>query len=204
MPTETLATPPAQPSTTVTPETPAAPPPAAPAAAPAAPPSQPPAVAAAPSALDLKLPEGSLLNADDLANVTKYATTHKLSKEQASALLNDQHALAAAVMQRYAEQQQAISNGWRQEVETDKTLGGKNFMATMKYTKAVMDKFAPEGSAFRELLDTTGYGNHPEFLRFVAAIGKAIGEDSTLLRPQATAPEPPKTLAERAFPTNKT
>jgi len=49
--------------------------------------------------------------------------------------------------------------------------------------KLVMDKIAPEGSkleGFKKLVNETGYGNHPEFVRFVEAIGKLMGEDKGL------------------------
>jgi hypothetical protein len=36
----------------------------------------------------------------------------------------------------------------------------------------------PKGSPLRVALNESGFGNHPEMIRLMAKVGKAIGEDS--------------------------
>lgn len=123
------------------------------------------------------MPEGSPLDPSELDKIAAFARGRGLSNEQAQALLDQRHEGAAELSRRQTDQLQQIRSQWEQQVRDDPELGGEQFDATLKRTKLVMDRFAPEGSKMREILNETGYGNHPEFVRFVAAIGKAMSED---------------------------
>jgi hypothetical protein len=103
-----------------------------------------------------------------------------LSNEQAQEVLNQRHEAAAGVTQRQTEMFAAKRTEWETSTWADPELGGSNKDATLANVKLVMDKFAPEGSAFRKELAVTGYGNHPEFVRFVNSIGKAMREDKPI------------------------
>jgi hypothetical protein len=48
----------------------------------------------------------------------------------------------------------------------------------------------------RNALDESGFGNHPELIRLIAKVGKAIGEDSDFVRSDANAAVKPKSDAE--------
>lgn len=154
---------------------PAPAPTSAPAPAPA--PTPAPTPAPAPVKYEIKLPDGSPLDPKDIDKVAAYARERGLSNEQAQAILDQRHEAAAGVTQRQTEQFETIKAGWADKTWADPDLGGTNKDATIANVKLVMDKFAPEGSAFRKELEVTGYGNHPEFVRFVNAIGKAMRED---------------------------
>lgn len=166
------------------PAAPVTPPPAEPPKAdpPAAPPSTPPAAPPAPvvpEKYDLKLGADSALDAKDLEKIAAAAKALGFSQQQAEALLTQQESLTKALVERQQAEIAAIADGWKQAVETDKDLGGANLPATQANIKRAVDKFGrPE---FRAWVDESGLGNHPEFVRFVNAIGKAMAEDSTRL-----------------------
>lgn len=62
-----------------------------------------------------------------------------------------------------------------QAVRADPELGGANFNNTKMYIGKAMDTFgSPE---LREKLKTAGFGNDPDFVRFVAKVGKAFSND---------------------------
>lgn len=159
--------------------------PAAPAPAPAAPAPSPAPAAPAPSpapvpqAYTLKLADGSPLDPSDVDKVAAYARERGLSNEQAQAILDQRHEAAAGITQRQADAFAAKRTEWETQTWGDPELGGTNKDATLANVKLVMDKFAPgDDNPLRKELAVTGYGNHPAFVRFVNAIGKAMREDT--------------------------
>lgn len=67
-----------------------------------------------------------------------------------------------------------MSDGWLKQVKADPELGGRRLKRTLENAQYAMRY----GTAkFRKLLDETGYGNHPEVVRFCARIGAAIRTD---------------------------
>lgn len=155
-----------------------------------------------PEKYELKLSEKSALAASDIEKIATYAKSQKLTQEQAAQLLKHQEELAGGMVQRQQSQRQSETQAWVEQVKADKELGGDHFATTIKNCGVVMDKFAPGADhEFRKLLDETGYGNHPVWIRFVNTIGKAMAEDKPLGTGQAV--ERPKTLAERMYPNLK-
>jgi hypothetical protein len=171
-PAPAAAAPPADPAASTAPA----------AAAPAAPATPP----AAPEKYELKLGENTPLDQSDVDKVAAYARERGLSNEQAQAILDQRHEAATGVTQRQQDMLAAARTKWANDTKGDPEIGGTNFDGTLANVKLVMDKFAPEGSGFRSLLDASGYGNHPEFVRFVNAIGKAMREDKPVTQGAGT------------------
>lgn len=155
-----------------------------------------PAQGAAPETYDLKVPDGSPLDPSEVDKIAAFARSRGLSNEQAQVLLEQRHEGASELSRRQAETLTKYRNEWEQQVRNDPELGGEKFDATLKQTKLVMDRFAPEGSKMREILNETGYGNHPEFVRFVASIGKAMSEDKPFSGAPAGGESAPKSPAD--------
>jgi hypothetical protein len=51
--------------------------------------------------------------------------------------------------------------------------------------------------ALRQLLNETGFGNHPEVIKFFAKVGKAMREDA--FHPPGSPPAPPEQPLENKF-----
>lgn len=62
-----------------------------------------------------------------------------------------------------------------QAVRADPELGGANFNNTKMYIGKAMDQFGTP--QLREKLKAAGFGNDPDFVRFVAKVGKAFSND---------------------------
>lgn len=135
----------------------------------------------APDKYTFELGENSPLTQEDVDKIAAQARTQGLSQEKFAALLKETEATAVALTTREQTRRTQEREGWLNSVKADKELGGNNLTTTLAHTKRAMDKFAPEGSKFREVLNETGFGNHPEFIRVFVQIGKAMSEDSTLL-----------------------
>lgn len=82
---------------------------------------------------------------------------------------------------------------WLEEAKADKEIGGANWDGTIQASARALDHLGfPKGSPLRSALDDSGFGNHPEMVRLMARVGKAIGEDSNFVRSDADAAVKPK------------
>lgn len=134
---------------------------------------------AVPEKYELKFADQSPLDpTEDREKIAAYCKAQGFSNEQAQAFADFVQERAGRLTERQQAFLKSEADRWKTAVETDKDLGGSNFATTVKHIQRVMDRFAPADSEFRKLLNETGYGNHPEFVRFVTAIGKAMAEDS--------------------------
>ncbi len=142
------------------------------------------------AAVDYKfdVPEGVTLNEGDLKQFTEIAKELKLPQDQASKLVG----LAIAREQARAEAFVKQVQTWADEVKADKELGTDESIATAK--KAI-DLGPPE---LKELLNSTGLGNHPVVVRWALSVGKALSEDKFIAGKDGGNAQP-KTLEERLY-----
>lgn len=142
------------------------------------------------AAVDYKfdVPEGVTLDEGDLKQFTEIAKELKLPQEHASKLVG----LAIAREQARAEAFVKQVQTWADEVKADKELGTDESIATAK--KAI-DLGPPE---LKELLNSTGLGNHPVVVRWALSVGKALSEDKFIAGKDGGNAQP-KTLEERLY-----
>lgn len=130
--------------------------------------------AKAPESYQFELPEGFELNGEVAEQFTTWAKDLNLPQDKAQAVA----AMGAQLVQQaQAAQQEAWAAqvaDWRKEVETDKEFGGPALAENLGYAARAIDTFAPE---LREVLDSSGMGNHPVLVKAFIRIGKAISED---------------------------
>lgn len=135
-----------------------------------------------------EVPEGVTLDEGDLAKFTEIAKELKLPQDQASKLVG----LAIAREQARAE---AFTNqvaAWAAEVKADTELGTDEALATAR--KAI-DLGPPE---LKDLLNSTGMGNHPLVVKWCHTVGKALSEDKIVAGKDGGNAQP-KTLEERLY-----
>lgn len=154
------------------------------------------AVPAAPTYEPFALPDGLTIEPDKLNGYTEILGKHSLPQEAGQELLNLYIAERQKdAVQTVAQQHQAFADmrkGWQEGVRTDPEIGGANFHTAMDAVASVRDRFIPQSGPVKEAFDkflvTTGAGDHPEFLRFIARIGAAFREPAP---PPAGARPPP-------------
>lgn len=164
--------------------------------APAADPSE--ALPEEPADLEYKfeLPEGVELDPELGAEFQAFAESKKLSKEEVAGLL----ALREKETQKQRDAFVAEQEKWVADIKADKEIGGDKFDENLAVAKQALATFGTPG--LKDLLNSTGFGNHPEVIKAFVKIGKAVGEDKLVQRDAAT-PAPIETLADRMYPTLK-
>lgn len=130
----------------------------------------------APEKYEFKAPDGMDLDPEAVAAFEPLARELNLTQEAAQKLVDIYASRMSALGS--AQQAQALQQrqGWEESVRSDKELGGHNLDATLAAGKQALNQFGtPE---LVNLLNHTGLGSNPEFVRFCAKVGKAMAEDS--------------------------
>lgn len=89
---------------------------------------------------------------------------------------------------------------WLAKSKADAEFGGVNYDANMGVAKQAMEAYV--SPAFKEFLDQTGLGNHPELIRSFYKVGKDIAEGKLIMGRQAEAAAAGKSPAQRLYPNN--
>lgn len=84
--------------------------------------------------------------------------------------------VAPVIQARQAKALEQVRAEWASDSQSDKEFGGEALSANLDVAKTALDTFGTD--AFKSLLQETGFGNHPEIIRFMYRAGKAISEDN--------------------------
>ena len=129
-----------------------------------------------PEKYELELPKESVLQKEHLEKIESFAKEQGFSQEQAQAQVErDNQLIVEAREEAKAELARLADDVWPKEAKDDKEIGGDNFKESAELAKRVFKRYGSE--KLRDILNDTGYGNHPELLRFAVKIGKSMAED---------------------------
>ena len=95
-----------------------------------------------------------------------------LPQEDAQKVLDK---VAPVIQERQAKMLEQVRADWASESQSDEEFGGEALTENLNVAKQALDAFGTD--AFKSLLQETGFGNHPEIIRFMYRAGKAISED---------------------------
>jgi|688.fasta_scaffold33106_6 hypothetical protein len=148
-------------------------------------------------AYELKVPEGANLDASYLEQTKALAKELGLSQEAAQKLVERDAGLMSSVSERNTAQVREKTEQWAKDAEADKEIGGSNFQSSVTDARTALDKFGtPE---FKNLLNQSGVGNHPELIRLLARVGKAMREDKMVTSSSQPARDQ-KSFADAFYP----
>ena len=137
----------------------------------------------------LKMPEGVEVNQALLEQISPEFKALGLTHKQAQALTDKYVAAIQAEGERKAQSWASTVEGWAKEAQADPEIGGAKWDTTVKASVDVVRRFGND--SFREYLNASGAGNHPEVIRFMAKVAAVIGEDNPV-----TATNPGKKVAQ--------
>ena len=84
--------------------------------------------------------------------------------------------VAPVIQAKQAKVLEQVKVDWANDSQADKEFGGENLAENLEIAKKSLDAFGSD--SLKSLLHETGFGNHPEIIRFMYKAGKAISEDS--------------------------
>ena len=148
---------------------------------------------AAPETYTFTAPEGIELDGSAVEQFSALAKELKLSGPDAQRVAD----IGAAMIRRQAEQQVATVKGWISESKADKEFGGDAFNTNISVARKAIDTFGSE--KLKEAMESSGLGNHPEFIRFAFKVGKAISE-GTFVKSGASGGSHPADAAKQLYP----
>tara|TARA_Y100000593_G_scaffold93525_1_gene188692 strand:+ start:1674 stop:2210 length:537 start_codon:yes stop_codon:yes gene_type:complete len=159
----------------------------------------------APETYDFKspegLPEGAEIDKQILDTYSEAARELNLPQDQAQKMLDK---VMPKLHERGLEEQERQRNEWAKESKADPEFGGDNLDENLGIAKKAIEQFGSEG--LRDLLDSsTGLGNHPELIRFMVGVGKALSEDRFVGSSQGQSVDPNDDAAQarRLYPSSK-
>lgn len=146
---------------------------------------------AVPGSYDLKMPDGVALDQAAADEFTAIAKELKLDQATAQKFAD----VGAKMAQRQADNHAKLVESWTESVKTDKDIGGDKLAENLGVARKALETFGtPE---LRDVLNATGFGNHPAVIKAFYKIGQAISEDRFVT---GGAKGPETDMAKRMFP----
>jgi hypothetical protein len=130
--------------------------------------------AGAPEKYELTLSEQSPLPAARIDEIAAEAKELGLSNDDAQKLLAREEKAVADDRAREAARVASLKSTWIEEVKNDPEMGGENANKTAELSSRFVEKHA--SPKLKAILDSTGMGNFPEFVRLMAKGGALMGE----------------------------
>lgn len=124
---------------------------------------------------EVTLPEGYEIEPVIMDEFKQVARSLNLTREQAQNLVSLQSKLTEQTAQTQAQIYAQGIQKWAEVARADREIGGVEFDRNVAVARKAIQTF---GS--RDLIDfvnTSGVGNHPELIRMLVRVGKAMGED---------------------------
>lgn len=148
---------------------------------------------------DFTLPEGMELDANVMEQAGPLFKELGLDQAGAQKAVDFYANLVQEGVRSQTDQASQMRNDWVDQSKTDKEFGGDNFEQSISVAQTAINKFGtPE---LKQLLETTGVGNHPEVIRLMWNVGKLIQED--IPGGNAGSPTEKKDRVSIMYPTEK-
>lgn len=133
-----------------------------------------------PAELEIKLPEGLDAKSEDATATVKavreLAKISGLDAKQTQAVA-DAYFKATEAQRQSAAAMTAENKAWQDQVRADKEIGGAKLEQSLSVARGVLTKY-PAGAEVAQLLEKSGLGNHPAFVKLFFQIGSSLSEDS--------------------------
>ena len=159
-----------------------------------------PLKAGAPEVYEFKAAEGQTFDPEFVKSYSEVARELNLTQEAAQTMIDK---VGPVLAQQQAAQIAQVRNDWAEASKVDAEFGGTKFNENLAIAKQSLDKFAtPE---FKQMLDDTGLGNHPEWIRYCYRVSKAFSPDNFEggHKEGGAAPNDFNSMASRLYPGQK-
>ncbi|WP_259556278.1 hypothetical protein [Vibrio harveyi] len=142
----------------------------------------------APEKYDLSLPEGMELDEEAFEKFEPLFREMNMTNEQASKFASafGEHVggLVESTQNKIVEdlhtKWNSVNQEWQDSIMSDEEFGGAKVKENLNIAKSVIDRFGGEKEEIEKIrgaLNETGAGNHPEVMRLLYRVGKAMQDD---------------------------
>lgn len=124
-----------------------------------------------------QLPDGAEADPQLTESFSGIAKKLGLSQKAAQELVNYKTELDNKTVENWVSHKEEL----RKQAKADPVIGGANYDAAVQAgRKSIAGFMGNDAQAFRQMLNHYGVGAHPLMIRYMAAVGKAMGETSTV------------------------
>lgn len=104
----------------------------------------------------------------------RFAFEQDMSLENARLMAQFYEKYVLGQSKKQSQEQAELLLSMQKACEEDSEFGGMNFHDNMRYAKAAVLRF--DDGSLAKILNDTGFGSHPEVVRFMYRVGKALAE----------------------------
>lgn len=127
-----------------------------------------------------RLPDGFQVNEPAMSALKDIVTKDGVKPEVAQKIVDLHVKLEQERQQAEAERYTSQNQAWMSSAQSDKEYGGEKFNDNLAIARKAIERFGHDGLAERlgRILESTGLGNEPDFIRFMYRVGKGFADDS--------------------------
>lgn len=150
-----------------------------------------------------KLPDGVKLDDAQVADLQATAKDLNLTQDQAQKLVDRELKVRGDVSAAAQTEFKATVASWADQARADKEIGGDRLSAVLASAKRGVDTMDAQVPGLKQILDATGFGNHPVAIKLFQKIGAMTADDGKFLA-AGTKPADKNSeaaVAQRMYPT---
>lgn len=125
----------------------------------------------------------------------RFAFEQKMSLENARLMAKFYENYVLGQSKKQNQEQAELLQNMQKACEEDSEFGGMSFHDNMRYAKAAILRF--DDGSLAKILNDTGFGSHPEVVRFMYRVGRALAEKEM---PKAKEVPSERSVAELFYP----
>lgn len=152
----------------------------------------------APEKYEFQAPEGSALSPDVLSEFEVTARELNLSQDAAQTLISK---MAPAMQKAQQAEVARLRTEWAEASKVDKEFGGEKFAENLAISSKAVNTFGDQ--ELKDILEQTGLGNHPAFIRAFYKAGKQISPSAFVAGGLSTSANDQTPTAKRLYPDMK-
>ncbi len=127
---------------------------------------------------EIERSEQSKLSNEAFKDLVDFAKENGVSKDFAQELIDRAEQREVQIMSGIEEKRIEMINQWAEDSKNDPEIGGEKLKEHAELARRALNEFGSE--SLTEGLKSTGYGNHPELIKFFAKVGKLIADDQII------------------------
>lgn len=125
----------------------------------------------------------------------RFAFEQNMSLENARLMARFYEKYVLGQSKKQSQEQEELLKSMQKACEEDSEFGGMGFYDNMRYARAAILRF--DDGSLAKILNDTGFGSHPEVVRFMYRVGRALAEKEM---PRAKESPAERSVAELFYP----